>query len=185
MSSRQPDPSKIRAPGDTPQEKPDQKTTDENKEFQRKKASSPTDRIVEQHEFHIATFREHIHYHQEECSRFRQDISQARTDLNGERARGENLLAEERKKSERLAFECVKLRELSWAVGYMMLLGNVMVAFGSIALGIAGCWPELTNERKYAIGGGAATAICGVLLTVLAVAAGRRARKNADPLEET
>jgi hypothetical protein len=63
----------------------------------------------------------------------------------------------------------------------MMLIGNGMVAFGSICLGIAGCWPNLPDGMKYALGGGgAAMATCGVVLTVLAFAAGRRARNSAN-----
>jgi hypothetical protein len=179
MSGDSPDISQIHPPAVVPPDNPDTQTSAETEAFQRRKPLSPTDRMVEEHHGHISTFREHINHHMEECARCRQELIQVRVEIVAERDRGERLLVAEREKSERLGHECVKLRELSWAVGWMMLIGNGMVAFGSIGLGIAGCWPELPNTAKYALGGGgAATALCGVILTVLAFAAGRRARTS-------
>jgi hypothetical protein len=181
MSDVPPDVSTITPAAESPPDKPDSQTSAETKAFAKQKSPSPTDRMVEEHHEHLSTFREHITHHLEECRRCREELAQARVENIADRERGERLLAVEREKSERLGQECVKLRELSWAVGWMMLLGNGMVALGSIGLGIAGCWPKLPDETKYALGGsGAATAICGVVLTVLAFAAGRRARKPAN-----
>lgn len=167
MSDVPPDVSRITPAAEPPSDKPDPQTSAEAKAFAKQKSPSPTDRMVEEHHEHISTFREQINHHKEECTRCREELARMREDI-----------VAEREKSERLGHECVQLRELSWAVGWMMLIGNGMVAFGSIGLGIAGCWPKLPDETKYALGGGgAATAICGVVLTVLAFAAGRRARK--------
>jgi len=170
MSGVTPDISQITPPAEAPPDQPDTQTSAEAEAYRKKRSPSPTDRMVEEHHEHISTFREQINHHKEECTRLRgENVTESE--------RGERLLTAEREKSERLGHECVKLRELSWAAGWMALFGNGMVVLGSIGLGIAGCWPNLPDGTKFGLGGGGETAaICGLVLTVLAFAAGRRAR---------
>ncbi len=166
--SGEPDIQRIKAPPLMPAEQPDPMTQAEKEELQ-KKAATPTDRLVVAFHSHLACLNGHVDHHKGEGERFRGEVSALRDVLKAERLR-----------AERLGMENVKLRELSWAVGWMTLLGNGMTAIGGALLGVAGCWPGLNDSAKFVFsGGGIAMAFCGIVLIVLSYRTGLRAREEA------
>jgi len=155
----------IKPPAEVPPEQPDRKTEEEARAF-KERALTPTDRMEASHHSHIITLNHHITHHKDECERCRSEIATLRGTLDEEKSRSQNL-----------GNECVKLRELSWVVGWLTVLSNGMVVLGGALIGIAGCWPGLGDVAKSAFGAGGVTmALCGVILTILSYAAGKRAR---------
>jgi hypothetical protein len=130
------------------------------------KALTAAQAAQKSHADHLKTLYDHIAHHHDECKLCRNEKTQLQVRHEAEKERAENFRN-----------ECTRLQILAWAVGWMMWIGNGMVALGSIAVGNAGCWPSMPDFLRYSLGaGGTTTALCGVVLTTLAFVCGRRAK---------
>ena len=153
----------IKPPIEIPSNEPDEKTKSEKAQYERK-AMTPARRAEIDHDKHIESLNSQVDHHKDECEKYRLEICTLR-----------ELLDAERKESRTLSEDCVRLRERGWAAGWMGIWGSIMVVVGGVALGFAGCWPELTTLLKYCLaGGGVATSVCGLVLTILSHRANNR-----------
>ena len=121
--------------------------------------------------WHLETLRMQIQYHQRECGTLKDERDSERASLQKSQERCETLVKDN-----------VRLGELSWIVGWLNVVGNGLVAIGGGVFGIAGCWPNLPDRLKIVLASvGATMAGCGVLVTILAFASGKRARQGHQP----
>jgi hypothetical protein len=155
--SDQADLNRIKPPEESPPEQPDANTKAEVKKLQR---PSLTDRIEQEHHYHVRTLSQRIDYHCAENEKLRVEVLSVRTQLNG--------IQEER---DRLGDRCTQLETASGNAGCMTLLGTVVTLGGGGMLGVAGATPDLQeNARTSLCAGGIATTICGILFLIASFA---------------